>query len=190
MHFYFFEVYPYCFPQWLHQSAFPPTVQKSSSFSTPSLALIYLQLSKSGINPDVLQQINGLKSFDTSITSKTTQQQKKQNLVPSHLEWISRELCWVKKSNLNMNIIFFNSFYCILFLISILFIYFYFSITGDIQYYFILVSVHCIVVRQLYNLQSDPSNNSRTHITPYIVITILLTIFPMTYFTPSWLFCN
>ena len=26
-----FEVSPYCFPQWVHQSAFPPTVQKGSS---------------------------------------------------------------------------------------------------------------------------------------------------------------
>ena len=35
----FFEVSPCCFPQWLHQSAFPPTVQKGSPFSTSSPAL-------------------------------------------------------------------------------------------------------------------------------------------------------
>ena len=28
-----FEVSPYCFPQWLHQSVYPPTVQKGSLFS-------------------------------------------------------------------------------------------------------------------------------------------------------------
>ena len=28
----FFEVSPYCFLQWLHQPAFPPTVQKGSPF--------------------------------------------------------------------------------------------------------------------------------------------------------------
>ena len=36
----FFELCPYCFPQWLHQSAFPPTVHKGSPFSTSSPALI------------------------------------------------------------------------------------------------------------------------------------------------------
>ena len=36
----FFEVPPYCFPQWLHQSAFPPTVQKGSPFSTSSPGLV------------------------------------------------------------------------------------------------------------------------------------------------------
>ena len=40
LHFYFFEVTPFCFPQWLHQSAFPPTVQKHSPFSTSSPALV------------------------------------------------------------------------------------------------------------------------------------------------------
>ena len=34
------EVSPYCFPQWLHQSAFPPTVQKGSPFSTSSPARV------------------------------------------------------------------------------------------------------------------------------------------------------
>ena len=32
----FLEKLPYCFPQWLHQSAFPPKVYESSRFSTPS----------------------------------------------------------------------------------------------------------------------------------------------------------
>ena len=32
IHFYFFDVSPYCFPKWLHQSAFPPMVQKVSHF--------------------------------------------------------------------------------------------------------------------------------------------------------------
>ena len=31
-----FEEPPYCFPEWLHQLAFPPTMQKGSSFSASS----------------------------------------------------------------------------------------------------------------------------------------------------------
>ena len=34
-----FEVSPYCFPQWVHQSTFPPIVPKGSPFSTSSPAL-------------------------------------------------------------------------------------------------------------------------------------------------------
>ena len=36
----FLRLCPYYFPQWLQQSAFPPTVQKCSLFSTPSPALV------------------------------------------------------------------------------------------------------------------------------------------------------
>lgn len=39
-----------------------------------------------------------------------------------------------------------------------------------------------IVIRHLYTLQSDLPDNSSTHLTPYIVITISLTIFPALYF--------
>ena len=41
--FHFLRVFPYCFPQWLHQSAFPPTVPKGSPFPHPgqSWLLIY-----------------------------------------------------------------------------------------------------------------------------------------------------
>ena len=35
----FFEISPYCFPQWLHQYASPPTVPKGSPFSTSLTAL-------------------------------------------------------------------------------------------------------------------------------------------------------
>ena len=35
-----------------------------------------------------------------------------------------------------------------------------------------------------------PSHNANTHLAPYIVITILLTIFPMLYFISQRLFCN
>ena len=38
--FFFFEEPPHCFPQWLHQSTFPPTVQEGSVFSTPSPAFV------------------------------------------------------------------------------------------------------------------------------------------------------
>ena len=46
------------------------------------------------------------------------------------------------------------------------------------------------MVRDLHNLRSDPSNNSNTHLAPYIIITILLTLLPMLYFIFLWLFCN
>ena len=36
----FFEKTPYCFPQWLHQFTFPPTVHKDSLFSTSSTAFV------------------------------------------------------------------------------------------------------------------------------------------------------
>ena len=32
--------FPYCFPQWLHQPAFPPTVHWGSLFSAPLPALV------------------------------------------------------------------------------------------------------------------------------------------------------
>ena len=34
----------YCFPQWLHQSSFPPMVQKGSPFSTASPELVDLSM--------------------------------------------------------------------------------------------------------------------------------------------------
>ena len=36
----FFEEFPHCSPQWLHQFTFPPTVQEGSLFSTSFPALI------------------------------------------------------------------------------------------------------------------------------------------------------
>ena len=64
-----------------------------------------------------------------------------------------------------------------------LFFQFYFSIKVDTQYYFILVSglQHSIVVKQLYNLGSNPPDNSSTPLTQFIVITTL-TVFPILYF--------
>ena len=46
------------------------------------------------------------------------------------------------------------------------------------------------MVRQSYNLQRVPPDISSTHLTPYIVITVSLTIFPIVYFTSPWWFCN
>ena len=69
--------------------------------------------------------------------------------------------------------------------------FFNFFITVDLQYYFVLVSgVQQSGSTIIYTLQSDHPDISRTHLTPYIVITIILTIFPMLYFTSPWLFCN
>ena len=62
---------------------------------------------------------------------------------------------------------------------SFIFLFFHYSLTLSI----ILFQVYSIVVRQLYNLQSDPPSNSRTHLAPHTVIKILLTIFSMAHFT-------
>ena len=43
-----FKETPYCFPQWLHQFTFPPTVQKGSFFSTPSPSFIICRLFDDG----------------------------------------------------------------------------------------------------------------------------------------------
>ena len=51
------------------------------------------------------------------------------------------------------------------------------------MYNIILVSGYNPMIRHLYNFQSEQSYKTGTHLTPYIVITILLTIFPMLYFT-------
>ena len=46
------------------------------------------------------------------------------------------------------------------------------------------------MIRHLHNSQNDHPNKSSAHLTSYIVIKILLTIFPMLYFIFPWLFCN
>ena len=48
-----------------------------------------------------------------------------------------------------------------------------FVIIVDIKYY--------IVIRHLYDLPSDPPDQSSPHLAPYTVITMLLTIFPVPY---------
>ena len=50
--------------------------------------------------------------------------------------------------------------------------------------------VYSIVVRQSYTLPSVPPNISSTLLVPYMVITVLLTIFLMLCFTSLGLFCN
>ena len=50
--------------------------------------------------------------------------------------------------------------------------------------------VYNIVMRHLYDSQSDHPNKSSARLTPYIVITILLAIFLTLYFTFLSLFCN
>ena len=42
----------------------------------------------------------------------------------------------------------------------------------------------------IYNLRSDHLNKSCAHLTPHMVITILLTVFPVLYFTSPGLLCN
>ena len=46
------------------------------------------------------------------------------------------------------------------------------------------------MIRHLYNLWSDHPDKSSTHLTPHIIIAILLTIFPKIHFTSPWLPCN
>ena len=46
------------------------------------------------------------------------------------------------------------------------------------------------MIRHLHNSQNDHPNKSSAHLTSYIVIKILLTIFPMLYFIFPWIFCN
>ena len=41
----------------------------------------------------------------------------------------------------------------------------------------------------IYTMSDNP-NKSSTHLAPYILKTVLLTIFLMSYFTSPWLFCN
>ena len=48
LYFQFFEESPYCFPQWLHQFTFLPTVQEGSLFSIPSPAFIICRLFNDG----------------------------------------------------------------------------------------------------------------------------------------------
>ena len=50
--------------------------------------------------------------------------------------------------------------------------------------------VSSIVVTQSHIFQSGPPNISSPHLTPYVVITILWTIFPVLRFTSSRLLCN
>ena len=44
----FLEDPPYCFPQWLHQFTFLPTVQEDFLFSTPSPAFVVCRLFNDG----------------------------------------------------------------------------------------------------------------------------------------------
>lgn len=61
---------------------------------------------------------------------------------------------------------------------------FYFSSTVYIQYYCVLVSVYSTVGKQSYTLQSIPPDISSAQLAPFLVVTILLTIFPMLYLHP------
>ena len=57
-------------------------------------------------------------------------------------------------------------------------------------YNIILVSGVYPSDQTLYNILCDHPDKSRTHLTPDIVIRILLTIFPMLYFTFSGVILN
>ena len=65
---------------------------------------------------------------------------------------------------------------------------FYLQFTFNIILYWF--QVYSILVRQSYSLQCVLPAISSTHLTTYIVTTILLTMFPMLCFTFLWPFCN
>ena len=46
------------------------------------------------------------------------------------------------------------------------------------------------VIRHLCHLQSDHPSKSSTHLRPYIIVTVLVTVFPVLYFASPWRFCN
>ena len=73
------------------------------------------------------------------------------------------------------------------FFFNVEYIFFNFSTTIDIQYY---NSFRYTTQWLDINLPSNHPDKSHTHLTLCIVISILLTIFPMLYFTFPWLFCN
>ena len=66
----------------------------------------------------------------------------------------------------------------------------YFSITGDIQYYFALVSGVQRGGWTIIEFTKCPPSVSSTHPAPHVVITTLLTVFPVPHFTSLWLFCS
>ena len=61
---------------------------------------------------------------------------------------------------------------------------------GLLQYYSVLVSGVQHNVRQSWTSQRGHPNTSSAHLGLYIVITLLLTVFPMLYFMSLWLFYN
>ena len=73
---------------------------------------------------------------------------------------------------------------------SIYFFKFYFSITVHIRYYFVLVSGGQHSGWTIIHFTKWFPSISSPHLAPHTVITILLTVFPMLYFTTLWLFCN
>ena len=50
--------------------------------------------------------------------------------------------------------------------------------------------MHSVVVRRSRPSQGGPFGISSTHLAPYMVVTMLLTILLMLYFTSLWPFCN
>ena len=84
--------------------------------------------------------------------------------------WINEAISSFLHKNFRLRWIFVNTF---------------FSIRIDIEHY---ISFRCIA--QWLDLLSDHPDKSSTHLTPYVAIRVLLTIFPMLYLTFPWLFCN
>ena len=66
-------------------------------------------------------------------------------------------------------------------LVSLLFNFFQLQFTFNIILY--QFQVYSIVVRQSYTFQSGPLDISSNYLALYLISTILLTIFPMLYFT-------
>ena len=62
LYFQFLEEFPYCFPQWLPQFAFPSTVQEGSLFSTSSLASICRYFNANHSEQGLPRWLNGKES--------------------------------------------------------------------------------------------------------------------------------
>ena len=71
-----------------------------------------------------------------------------------------------------------------------LFFYFIFQLHFTFNIILHVFQLYSIVVRQLDALQSGALQVSSTRLALYIVITMLLTVFPVPYFMSPWVFCD